>query len=103
MQFAGTATSTLGTVAPISSPFQASNCATLPFKPKLTANVAGHGSKNNGTAFNVDATSAGLGQAGIAKVFLTIPKALPSRLTTIQKACDASIFDATPPPAMKAR
>jgi hypothetical protein len=44
----------------------------------------------------VTVTSAGLGQAGIAKVNLQLPKALPSRLTTIQKACLASVFEANP-------
>ena len=37
-----------------------------------------------------------MGVANIAKVDLQLPKALPSRLSTIQKACVASVFEANP-------
>ena len=80
----------------VSSPYAASGCANLPFKPKLTALAAGKASKANGTSFNVKIESAGLGQANIAKVDLQLPKALPSRLTTIQKACLEAVFNANP-------
>ncbi len=96
MQATAQETSTEGQAAALSARFQVGGCAGLPFKPKLTASVAGKGSKANGTTLKVNVTSAGLGQANIAKVFLTLPKALPSRLTTIQKACVASVFEANP-------
>jgi hypothetical protein len=80
----------------VESPFQASNCASLPFEPKLTASVVGKGSKADGTTFSVKVESPGLGQANIHKVDLTIPSALPSRLTTIQKACPEAVFYANP-------
>jgi hypothetical protein len=79
-----------------SSPFQVDHCASLPFGPKLTATAGGQASKLNGASLNVNVTSGGLGQANIRKVFLTLPKALPSRLTTIQKACTDAIFNANP-------
>jgi hypothetical protein len=85
-----------GTEAPASEPFYASNCASLPFAPKLTASVVGQGSKADGTTFVVTLESPGLGQANIHKVDLTIPAKLPSRLTTIQKACPEADFDANP-------
>jgi hypothetical protein len=80
----------------ISQSFHPSNCAGLPFAPKLTATVLGHGSKANGTTFKVTLESEGLGQANIHKVDLTLPEVLPSRLTTIQKACLAAVFEANP-------
>jgi hypothetical protein len=93
---AGTLGGYEGGAAPVSSGYAVSNCASLPFTPKLTASAGGHGSKVGGTGFNVTLTSAGLGQAGIQKVFLTIPKILPSRLTTIQKACVDKVFETNP-------
>lgn len=85
-------------VAPVtvSTPFKVGGCGALPFAPKLTAMVAGHGSKEDGTSFTVTVESPGLGQANIHKVDLTIPALLPSRLTTIQKACLAATFEANP-------
>jgi len=91
-----TVTSTGGAHAPVSSRFQAAGCQGMPFVPKLTASASGKASKANGTSFAVTVTSAGLGQEDIAKVDLTLPKALPSRLTTIQKACPAATFEANP-------
>jgi hypothetical protein len=85
-----------GAAASVASGYAVANCASLPFTPKLTASAGGHGSKLGGTSFNVKLSSAGLGQAGIEKVFLTIPKILPSRLTTIQKACVDKVFEANP-------
>ncbi|HEX4188944.1 MAG TPA: hypothetical protein VHY83_13695 [Solirubrobacteraceae bacterium] len=82
--------------APLSSPFQATGCRTLPFKPSLTASTAGNTSKANGASLNVKITSPGVGQADIRKVELTIPGVLPSRLTTLQKACPEATFDANP-------
>jgi hypothetical protein len=90
-----------GASSGVSYPFRVTNCATLPFTPKLTAAAGGHGSKANGTSFTVKLESSGVGSSGvaqsnIAKVDLTIPSALPSRLTTIQKACVAAVFEANP-------
>jgi hypothetical protein len=92
----GTLTGAQGASVPVSAPYQAANCASLPFSPKLTATTGAQASKANGASLNVTVTSAGLGQANIQKVFLTLPKALPSRLTTIQKACTDAIFNANP-------
>jgi hypothetical protein len=79
-----------------SSAYAASGCANLPFKPKLTAVTAGKASKAGGASLDVKVESAGLGQANIAKVVLQLPKALPSRLSTLQKACLVAVFNANP-------
>jgi len=85
-----------GALVPVSSHFQVSECQRLPFSPVLSASTAGQASKEDGASFLVKITSPGFGQADIAKVFLTLPEALPSRLSTIQKACPSSIFAANP-------
>ncbi|HYM53737.1 MAG TPA: hypothetical protein VES97_00130, partial [Solirubrobacteraceae bacterium] len=96
MKIEGTLGGDEGATAFVSSPFQVANCANLPFAPKLTASAGGHASKVNGVGLVVKVESAGLGQADIAKVDLQLPKALPSRLTTIQKACPDGVFNANP-------
>jgi hypothetical protein len=84
-----------GASVPVSSRFQAANCATLPFHPSFTAATEGKASKANGAAFIVR-VAAKPGEANIAKTDLTIPAILPSRLTTIQKACLDAVFEANP-------
>jgi hypothetical protein len=95
MAITGTLTGSEGGSHGVSSPFQVGNCASLPFSPKLTASVSGQGSKANGTTFTVKVESA-RGQANIAKTFLQLPVALPSRLSTIQQACLSATFEANP-------
>ena len=91
-----TATSTSGTRAPLDSRFQAGGCQGLPFTPKLTASVAGKASKADGATFKVHISSAGIGQATVAKVDLTLPEALPSRQSTLDKACLDHVFEVNP-------
>jgi hypothetical protein len=85
-----------GATSTASSSYALENCANLPFAPKLTATAGGQASKANGASLNVKVEAAGLGQANIAKVDLTLPVALPSRLSTIQKACVLAVFEANP-------
>jgi hypothetical protein len=90
-----------GSTANLSSPFHAANCATLKFTPKFTASVSGKTSKADGaslTAKIVYPSSSSPGrvtdQANISYVKVQLPKQLPSRLTTLQKACPAKTFEA---------
>ncbi len=79
--------------------FQVTNCAGLVFKPSFRVSTSGKTSKENGASLTVKLTypSALQGtQANIAKVKVELPKRLPSRLTTLQKACTESVFDANP-------
>jgi hypothetical protein len=91
----GTLTSTRGTQAQVSSRFQAANCASLPFKPSFKTSTQAKTSKRNGASLDVKVGSTA-GQANVGKVAVSLPKQLPSRLTTIQQACPEAVFDANP-------
>jgi hypothetical protein len=90
-----TLTGAQGTNANMTWPFQVTGCQSLPFTPGVTASTRGKTSKADGASLDLKFTS-GNGQAHIAKTILTIPATLPARLTTIQKACVARVFEANP-------
>ncbi len=95
----GSLSSAEGGSATVSSPFQVTNCASLSFKPKFSVSTAGHTSRRDGASLDVKLTypDAGVGgQANIRSVKVDLPKQLPSRLTTLQKACTDSTFDLNP-------
>ena len=93
----GSLVSTEGATSALSVPYQVTNCAVLAFKPKLTAETTGRPSRANGTSLHVAlAYPAGPYDANISRVKVELPKALPSRLTTLQKACTAAVFDHNP-------
>jgi hypothetical protein len=91
-----TLTSTLGTMQSLSSPFQATNCGALPFKPKLTAASNAKTSRPKGASFTVKVGYPKGAQANIKSVFVSLPKHLPSRLSTLSKACLAAVFEVNP-------
>jgi hypothetical protein len=91
----GSLSSTQGAIASLSSRFQAANCANLPFKPVFTVNTQAKTSKQTGASLNVKYVS-GAGQANTRQVAVSLPKALPARLTTIQQACTEAAFAANP-------
>jgi hypothetical protein len=91
--------------ASLSSHFQVGACQSLKFGPKFAVSTSGKTSKADGASLHVHLTYPS-GTPGtytnIAKVKVELPKALPSRLTTLQKACTAAQFDSNPsgcPPA----
>jgi hypothetical protein len=93
-----TIVSTVGQSAGASSPFQLADCQALAFSPKFTVTTQGSASahKNgNGASLTVKVTAAP-GQANIHAVAVSLPKQLPARLTTIQKACRETTFQADP-------
>jgi hypothetical protein len=94
-----TLTSSQGASSTITSPFQAASCGNLKFAPKFAVSTSGKTSRASGASLHVDLTYP-LGAAGsyanIAKVKVDLPKQLPSRLTTLQKACTAAQFNANP-------
>ncbi len=83
----------------VTDPFEVANCANLKFTPKFSASTSSHTSKAAGASLNVKLSYPpnGVGtQAWPASVKVELPKNLPSRLTTLQKACTAKAFETNP-------
>jgi hypothetical protein len=93
---AGTLTSAKGASADVSDHFQAANCVALGFKPSFTVSTQANTSKKNGASLDVKVGYPKGAQANIRSVTVTLPKALPARLTTIQQACPEGVFNANP-------
>jgi hypothetical protein len=86
-----------GAAANVSDPFQVTNCATLKFAPKFAVSTAGATTRSKGASLKVKLTyPTGAGYANIKSVKVDLPKQLPSRLTTLQKACLAKVFETNP-------
>ena len=98
-----TLTSTIGAVQTgLSSPVPGRRCTGLGFKPDFTASTGAKRSKANGASLVTTMTMPG-GTRTSNRVFVQLPKQLPSRLTTLQKACLEKMFEANPLPAAKSR
>jgi hypothetical protein len=102
MAVAASVSSTQGASAAVASPFQVAGCSSLAFKPVFSASTSGSTSKANGASLRVHVaarqgpTANGGGEANIRKVEVQLPPVLPSRLTTLQKACTAGQFASDP-------
>jgi hypothetical protein len=86
-------------------PFQVAACGELAFKPTFKVSTSGKTSRSKGASLSVKLAYPpvpGRGgapqgsQANIKSVKVKLPKQLPSRLTTLQKACTDKVFDANP-------
>jgi hypothetical protein len=83
----------------VRDPFQAADCQSLKFKPVFRVSTSGRTSRTRGASLHVKLTypKAPLGtQTNIRSVKVDLPRQLPSRLTTLQKACPDSTFNANP-------
>jgi hypothetical protein len=99
LQVGGAITSTQGASSALATPFQVTNCATLKFAPKFSVSTSGKTSKANGASLTAKLFYPNAPQgtyANITKVKVELPKQLPSRLTTLQKACTNAQFEANP-------
>ncbi|HEX5307923.1 MAG TPA: hypothetical protein VFW38_02465, partial [Solirubrobacteraceae bacterium] len=102
--FSGTATSSQGAKASISSHFQMGSCRSLTFKPAFKVSTSAKTSRKDGASLDAKITypkgpfgenQASI-QSNVKSVKVDLPKQLPSRLTTLQKACPAKTFEANP-------
>jgi hypothetical protein len=97
LSLTGTITSTEAASASVAAPFQVTNCSLLGFRPQFRVATSGRTSRANGASLDARLTyPSGVKFANIAKVKVSLPKQLPSRLTTLQKACTAATFEADP-------
>ena len=95
----GTITATEGATAPVSVPFQVTNCGALKFQPTITVTTKAQASKANGASltFKVAYPPGAQGQdAWFQEAKFDLPKQLPARLGTLQQACLAATFETNP-------
>ena len=67
----------------------------LAFKPSFKAKTSAKTSKANGASLETT-LNIGSGQTNFKSVMVQLPKQLPSRLTTLQKACPEAVFNNEP-------
>jgi hypothetical protein len=99
LSIASTLNTPTGATSTVTSPFQDSNCQALKFEPQFQVSTSGHTSRSEGASLHVKLTypTNALGHdANIAKVKVDLPRQLPSRLSTLQKACTETQFETNP-------
>jgi len=99
MKVESTITSAEGASSPVSIPFQVANCANLKFAPDFKVSTQGKTSKAKGASLTSTVTypsSTPGTYANVTRVKVDLPKQLPSRLTTLQKACTNAQFELNP-------
>jgi hypothetical protein len=83
----------------VTNPFQAADCSSLKFTPKINVATGGKGSRANGTSlrFKIAYPAGAVGtQSWFNMAKFSLPKQLPARLTTLQQACVAATFEQNP-------
>lgn len=95
-QITGTAGSTAGASATLSSPFQAVGCASLAFAPTLTATAEAPASRADGAGLDLAVKYPVGPQASVSKLVVELPRPLRARLSTIQQTCRAEQFAQSP-------
>jgi len=90
-----TVTAAQGASARVTNPFEVEGCQNLPFKPSFSVSTQAKTSHAKGASLDVK-VSQKTGQANIHEVKVQLPKRLPARLTTLQKACADTVFEADP-------
>jgi hypothetical protein len=97
MAIAGTATSSLGQTAPLSSRFQVGACAALSFKPKLSLRLSGAPGRGGHPAVRA-AMSDGDGEATPSSAGFTLPAGELLDLKRVRSLCPrAALADRCPP------
>jgi hypothetical protein len=102
--FSGVATGIEGTKVPVGSHFQVGSCRSLTFRPDFKVSTSGKTSRKDGASLDAKilyptgelGANQASSQSNIKSVKVDLPKQLPSRLTTLQKACPAAKFEANP-------
>jgi hypothetical protein len=104
MAFSGEVESTEGATTSVSSPLQVGSCRALTFKPNFQVSAPAKYSRANGASLyaKIIYPTGKLGhnqassQSNIEAVKVELPKQMPSRLSTLQKACPGKVFEANP-------
>jgi hypothetical protein len=85
--------------ADVASAFAVGGCKSLEFKPRFVVSTSGKTSRADGASLDAKVTypvTAPGTEANIKSVKVELPQQLPSRLTTLRKACTAATFEANP-------
>jgi hypothetical protein len=86
MQIAATFASAGGQAAKANAPYQATNCAGVPFKPQLAGTINGQISKGGHPAVTA-VVSQGPGEISVKKVMVTLPPQIGADITRLTKSC----------------
>lgn len=85
-----------GAVVDVSMPFAVAGCKNLAFKPSLGVSTRGKASKLGGASLDLKISFPAGQEANVRSVKVALPKQLPSRLSTLRKACVAAVFAENP-------